>query len=217
MANRNSVTKKQTFLATLLLLFFCVTNNAQAALIEYQVSLWGPGMQAHGPEVCDNLNSYGTIIGDFNDGVLSNITGELSFITITAGYIASGLNQVENFVRGIFNNDAPEYFQGREVFIDMSRGASYEPAVVTETTIREWAWALFVAEEGEELHTIRKQNKTLAQLCPYGEKWCKAGVEFYGDYGKPIPDSPVPLPAAFYLFSIGMAGLLTFSRNRKSA
>lgn len=217
MTNRNSAASKQTFLAILLLLFLCVANNVQAALIEYQVSLWGPGMQAHGPEVCDNLNSYGTIIGDFNDGVLSDITGELSFITITAGYIASGLNQVENFVRGIFNDDAPEYFQGREVFIDMSRGASYEPAVVTETTIREWAWALFVADEGEELHTIRKQNKTLAQLCPYGEKWCKAGVEFYGDYGKPIPDSPVPLPAAFYLFSIGMAGLLTFSRNRKSA
>ena len=208
---------KKYCLAISLLLISCAISNARASLIEYQVSLWGPGMQAHGPEVCDNLNSYGTIIGEYNNGVLTNITGELSFITITAGYIANGLNQVENFVRGIFNDDAPEYFQGKEVFIDMSRGASYEPAIVTETTIREWAWALFVAEQGEDLRTIRRQDKTLAQLCPYGEKWCKAGVEFFGDYGKRIPDSPVPLPAAFYLFAIGLAGLFTFSRQQHKA
>lgn len=207
---------KNLILAIPLLLLFCFSSHAHASLIEYQVSLWGPGMQAHGPYVCDNLNSYGTIIGEYDNGVLTNISGQLSFITITAGYIASGLNQVENFVRGIFNDDAPEFFQGKEVFIDMSRGASYEPAIVTETTIREWAWALFVAEEGEDLRTIRRQNKTLAQLCPYGEKWCKAGVEFFGDYGKRVPDSPVPLPAAFYLFAAGLAGLLTVSRNRKS-
>jgi len=125
------------------------------------------------------------------------------------GYIASGLGQVDNFVRGVFNDDAPDYFKDKEVFLDMSRGASYEPAVVTESIIREWAWALFVFDDGE-YHTIRKQNKTLAQLCPYGENWCKAGVEFFGDYG-----SPVPLPAAFYLFSAGLAGLITFGRNRK--
>ena len=215
MPNKTSIKLKLSLAA--LVLCISAFNTAHASLIEYQVSLWGPGMQAHGPEVCDNLNSYGTIIGEYNDGVLTNITGELSFITITAGYIASGLNQVENFVRGIFNDSAPEYFQGKEVFIDMSRGASYEPAVVTETTIREWAWGLFVAEQGEDLRTIRRQDKTLAQLCPPGKKWCKAGVEFFGDYGKRIPDTPVPLPAAFYLFSIGLAALLTFSRNRKSA
>ena len=105
------------------------------------------------------------------------------------------------------NRDLPDFTQLQD----------YEPAVVTETTIREWAWALFVAEQGEDLRTIRRQDKTLAQLCPKGKKWCKAGVEFFGDYGKRIPDSPVPLPAAFYLFAIGLAGLFTFSRQRKAA
>ena len=217
MSNRAAALLKIYLPVIALLISVFAFNNAHASLIEYKVKLWGPGMQAHGPEVCDNLNSYGTIIGEYDNGVLTDITGELSFITITAGYIASGLNQVNNFVRGIFNDNAHEYFQGKEVFIDMSRGASYEPAIVTETTIREWAWALFVAEEGEDLHTIRRQDKTLAQLCRHGEKWCKAGVEFFGDYGKRIPDTPVPLPAAFYLFVIGLAGLLTFSRQRNTA
>ena len=216
MSNKFIVNSRNYSIATLLLVLLCTTNSVHASLIEYKVSLWGPGMQAHGPEVCDNLNSYGTIVGEYDDGVLSNITGQLSFITITAGYIASGLNQVENFVRGIFNDSAPEFFQGKEVFIDMSRGASYEPAVVTETTIREWAWALFLTDEGEDWRTIRRQDKTLAQLCRHGEKWCKAGVEFFGDHGKRIPDTPIPLPAAFYLFLAGFAGLLGFGRIQKS-
>ena len=217
MSKQTVVLFKNYLAAIALLLSIIAFSSAHASLIEYKVNLWGPGMQAHGPEACDNLNSVGTVIGEYNDGELTILSGELSFITITSGIIAHGLNKINNHVRGIFNDEAPEYFQGKEIVIDMSRGASYEPAVVTETKIREWAWALFVAEEGEDLRTVRKQNKTLAQLCPHGEYWCKAGVEFFGDHGKRIPDTPVPLPAAFYLFSIGLASLVAFQRKRNTA
>ena len=86
-------------------------------------------------------------------------------------------------------------------FLDLSRGAEYEKTIVTESIIREWAWALFVFDDSAEFEsdearkdrhhsnyrTIRKQSKTFKQLCRYYGNCEKAGGEFFGDYGKRIP------------------------------
>ena len=213
---------------SLLSVFVLLGNTSFASIIEYEVDIFGPGFKAKGPEVFMDLQSWGTITGKFNDGVLSDITGETTFITITEGYIASGLNQFDNYVFGTFNDYAPEFFRGKGVFLDLSRGAEYEETIVTESIIREWAWALYVFDDNFEneaerkdrnsdnYRTIRRQNKTFHELCSYIED-CKAGGEFFANNGKRIPDTPIPLPAAFYLFSAGLTGLIAFSRKRKSA
>ena len=106
------ISARHYLFASLLLVLLFFSNSTFASLIEYQVDLFGPGFKAKGPEVYANLESKGTIIGKFNDGVLSDITGETSLITITDGYIASGLGQFDNFIFGTFKDtdDVPEFF-----------------------------------------------------------------------------------------------------------
>ena len=227
----NSV--KHYLFTPVLLLSLLTSSNAFASLIEYQVDLFGPGFKAKGPEVYANLESWGTITGKYNDGELSDITGETSLINITDGYIKSGLGQFDNFIFGTFKDTeaVPEFFRNKDIFLDLSRGAEYEETIVTESIIREWAWALFVFDDSVEFEseearkdrnhhayrTIRKQNKTFHDLCGYYFGNCKAGGEFFGDHGKRIPDTPIPIPAAFYLFAAGLVGLISFGRNKKSA
>ena len=228
---KNSIKCAKRYVAiSLLPILLLASNNAFSSLIEYQVDLFGPGYHAKYP-IRANLESWGTITGKFNDGVLSNITGETTFITITEGYIASGYGQYDNYIFGTFNDNAPDFFKGKDVFLDLSRGAEYAETIVTESIIREWAWALFVLDDNAEFEdedakkdrhhsnyrTIRKQYKTFNELCSYYGSCDKAGGEFFGNYGKRIPDTPVPLPAAFYLFMAGLVSLVTFSRNKKLA
>lgn len=233
MLNNYLSSARHYLFAPLLLLLLLISNNASASLIEYQVDLFGPGFKAKHP-VYANLESQGTIIGKFNNGVLTDITGETSLITITDGYIASGYYEFDNFIFGTFKDteDVPEFFRNKDIFLDLSRGAEYEETIVTESIIREWAWALFVFDDNIEFEseearkdrnhpayrTIRKQKKTFQELCSYYYGNCsKAGGEFFGDYGKRIPDTPIPLPAAFYLFAAGLVGLIRFTRRKKEA
>ncbi len=213
---------------------FCVAaygNNAFAALIEYKANLFGPGMQVH---YCIDLDSRGTLLGDYNQeqGTLSNISGALEFVTITEGFIQRGYNNVKNYVLGTFNNNVPEILRGMNIFVDLSRGADYERTKVSDTKIREWGWALFydpneydnaddLFANKDKLRTIVNPYKTFGELCPKyaGENtsgyngWCSAGVELFADHGTP---APVPLPAAFYLLSAGLIGLVSFSKKRNS-
>ena len=232
MLNNYFISARHFLFAPFLLLALLTSSSAFASLIEYQVDLFGPGFKAKWP-VHANLESQGTITGKFIDGVLSDITGETSLITITDGYIASGLGQFDNFIFGTFKDteDVPEFFRNKDIFLDLSRGAEYEETIVTESIIREWAWALFVFDDSIEFEndearkdrnhpayrTIRKQKKTFKELCKFYYGDCSnAGGEFFGDYGKRIPDTPVPLPAAFYLFAAGLLGLISFGRSKKA-
>lgn len=225
---KNYIECAKRFLAICLLpMLLFAGNSAFASLIEYKVDLFGPGFHAKYPTYA-NLESWGKITGKYNDGVLSGITGTTTYIDITEGYIASGYNQYDNYIFGKFNDDAPASFKGKDVFLDLSRGADYEETIVTESIIREWAWALFVFDDDAEwenedakkdrhhsnYHTIRKQYKTFDETCSYYGSCNKAGGEFFGHYGKRIPDTPVPLPAAFYFFAAGLVSLVTFSRNK---
>ena len=213
---------------------FCLFagNNAFSSVIEYKADLFGPGMQVHN---CIDLDSKGTIFGDFNEdnGTLSNISGELTFVNIIDGFIKRGFNNVKNYVIGSFKENAPDFLQGMNIFVDLSRGAEYEKTIVNKRKVREWGWALFYdpteySDDVEELFanrdnlkTLRNPHKTFAELCPkYANGnsagyhgWCSAGVEFFADKGKEVP-APVPLPAAFYLLSAGLIGLVSFSRKR---
>ena len=211
-----------------LALSLLISNSANSAVIEYQANLFGPGMQVHN---CIDLDSTGSLFGDYDDnaGTLSNIHGELTFVTITEGFIKRGLNNVKNYVLGTFNDNAPSFLRDMNIFVDLSRGADYQPTILTDTTIREWGWMLFYdpteyssADElfanKDDLKTLRKPHKTFGELCPKYQGsdtsgyngWCSAGGELYGDYGTP---APVPLPAAFYLLSTGLIGLVSFSRS----
>ena len=207
-------------------------NQASAAIIEYKANLFGPGMSVYN---CIDLDSKGSLFGEYNEseGSLSNINGVLDFVTITEGFIKKGFNNFKNYVLGSFNDNAPEYLRDKNIFVDLSRGAKYEETKVTDTKIREWGWALFYdpteytsAEElfanRDNLKTLVKPYKTFGQLCPKyaGDNtggyhgWCSAGVELFGDYGKP---APVPVPAAFYLLATGLIALVSFTRKRNIA
>ncbi len=236
MLGNHSKTIRHYLVLPALLVLLGIGTSANATLIEYKLDLWGPGYHAKYPISAD-LQSAGTLTGDFNNGVLTDIAGETPLITITEGYIASGKHQYDNYAYGTFktNEYVPEFFQGKGIFLDLARGAEYIAAVVTETTIREWAWVLYIFDEvftnqesvddvkarkyafSEHAKTVRKQKKTFKQLCYYYGSCDKAGGEFYGDHGKPVPDTPIPIPAAFYLFTAGIAGLITVSRKRNSA
>lgn len=219
-----------------LLAFFLVANQASAAMFEYKARLFGEGMQVHN---CINLDSRGSIFGDYDEtaGTLSNIQGELKFVTITDGFIESGLNKVENYVLGTFNDNAPEYFRNKNIFVDLSRGASYETTIVNDRKVREWGWALFFDPEDysnsndlvadlfrdkDSLKTVFDPEKTFAELCPeyangnsagsFGS--CSAGVEFFTNKGTA---AAVPVPAAFYLLATGVIGLASFSRKRHTS
>lgn len=214
-----------------LALFLLVSSNAFSAVIEYQANLFGPGLQVHN---CIDLDSTGSLFGDYDDnaGTLRDIHGELTFVTITEGFIQRGLNNVKNYVLGAFNENAPSFLRDMNIFVDLSRGADYKPTVLTDTTIREWGWMLFYdpneyssADElfahKDDLRTLRNPYKTFGELCSNYQGsdtsgyngWCSAGGELYGDYGTP---APVPLPAAFYLLSAGLIGLVSFSKKRSN-
>jgi len=124
------------------------------------------------------------------------------------------------------------FLPGMNIFVDLSRGADYAETVVTDNKIREWGWALYYDPEEytsaddlfanrDQLKTLVSPYKTFGELCPdYDGRnssgshgWCKAAVELYGDYGTP---APVPLPAAFYLLSAGLIGLVSFSRKHNT-
>ena len=229
MLGKHSKTASHYLALPLLLILLCIGTNAQAVLIEYKLNLFGPGFIAKYPVSAD-LQSRGTLVGEFHDGVLSNLSGETPLITITEGYIASGYGQYDNYAYGYFKdtNEVPEFFRDKGIFLDLARGADYEKTIVTENIIREWAWALYIYDENfvneeqdlkarkdkfsNHSKTIRKQNKTFEKLCYYYGYCDKAGGEFFGDKG-----TVVPLPAAFYLFFAGIAGLITFSRSRSHA
>ena len=123
------------------------------------------------------------------------------------------------------------FFRNKDIFLDLSRGAEYEETIVTESIIREWAWALFVFDDSIEFEndearkdrnhpayrTIRKQNKTFQELCGYYYGSLQSGWRvFLVTTEKRIPDTPVPLPAAFYLFAAGLLGLISFGRSKKT-
>ncbi len=224
------VSLKQLLMAGLLSLMM-LGNGAFAALVEYKANLFGPGLQVHN---CIDLDSKGSLFGDYHQdqGTLSNISGALKFVTITEGFIKRGYNNVKNYVLGTFNDNVPEVLRGMNIFVDLSRGAEYAETKITETKIREWGWALFydpseyaTAEElfanRDQLRTIVNPYKTFGELCPkYAggnssgyHGWCSAGVELYGNHGTP---APVPLPAAFYLLSAGIIGLVSFSKKRNN-
>ncbi len=221
---------KQIFTAGLLFLMVS-GNSAFAALVEYKANLFGPGLHVHN---CMDLDSRGSLFGDYSEdeGTLSNVSGVLKHVTITDGFIKRGYNNVKNYVLGTFNDNVPRVLRGMNIFVDLSRGADYAETKVTNSKIREWGWALFydpneytTAEElftnKDSLRTIVNPYKTFGELCPkYAggnsssyNGWCSAGVELYADYGTP---APVPLPAAFYLLSAGMIGLVSFSKKRHS-
>ena len=221
---------RQMLTASLLLLVVS-GNSAFAALVEYKANLFGPGLQVHN---CINLDSKGSLFGDYSEqqGTLSNINGALTFVTITEGFIKRGYNNVKNYVLGTFNDNVPSVLRGMNIFVDLSRGAEYAETKVDVRKIREWGWALFydpreysTAEElfanRDKLRTIVNPYKTFGELCPkYSggnssgyNGWCSAGVELYGDHGTP---APVPLPAAFYLLSAGLIGLVSFSKKRNN-
>lgn len=225
-------TAKKLFTATALLSVLIFASQASAAMIEYKADLFGQGMQVHN---CIDLDSRGTVIGDYDEteGTLSNIQGVLKFVTITEGFIKRGFNNVKNYVLGTFNDNAPEYFRDMNIFVDLSRGASYEETVVTHRRVREWGWALFydpndytnadeLFADRDNLRTVFNPNKTFAELCPQyangnsagDHGWCKAGVEFFASKGTP---APVPVPAAFYLLATGIIGLVSFSRKRTAS
>jgi hypothetical protein len=230
LGKHTKVSLKQMLTAGLLLLAVS-GNSAFAALVEYKANLFGPGMQVHN---CIDLDSKGSLFGDYDEsqGALSNIHGALKFVTITEGFIKRGYNNVKNYVLGTFNDNVPSVLRGMNIFVDLSRGAEYAETKVTDRKIREWGWALFydpneysTAEElfanRDHLRTIVNPYKTFGELCPkYAggntagyHGWCSAGVELYGDYGTP---APVPLPAAFYLLSAGLIGLVSFSKKRNN-
>jgi hypothetical protein len=213
---------------SMLALFLFVSNNAFSAVIEYKANLFGPGMQVH---YCIDLDSKGSLFGDYDEqqGTLSNISGSLDYVTITEGFIKRGYNNVKNYVLGTFNDNVPDILRGMNIFVDLSRGADYAETKVTDTKVREWGWALYydpddysTAEDlfadRDNLRTIVNPYKTFGELCPKysGENssgyngWCSAGMELYGDHGTP---APVPLPAAFYLLSAGIIGLVSFSKK----
>ena len=159
-----------------LVLSLLVSNSANSAVIEYQANLFGPGLQVHN---CIDLDSTGSLFGNYDDnaGTLSSIHGELTFVTITEGFIKRGLNNVKNYVLGTFNDNAPSFLRDMNIFVDLSRGADYQPTVLTDTTIREWGWMLFYdpteyssADElfanKDDLRTLRNPYKTFSELCP---------------------------------------------------
>ena len=219
-------------------LLMVLGNSVFAAMFEYKAKLFGPGMDFHN---CVNLDSRGSILGDYDEsaGTLSNINGALKFVTITAGFIKSGLGNLKNYVLGTFNDNAPEELRDKNIFVDLSRGADYEETIVTDERVREWGWALFydptdysqfttpetlseaLFADRDNLRTIFNPNKTFGQLCPKYKGsngsgyhgWCSAGVEFFANKGTP---APVPLPAAFYLLSAGLIGLVSFTRKRSA-
>tara|TARA_R110002049_G_scaffold182041_2_gene349620 strand:+ start:45680 stop:46378 length:699 start_codon:yes stop_codon:yes gene_type:complete len=224
----SKVSLKRTLIAGLLLIVVS-GNSVFAALVEYKANLFGPGMQVHN---CIDLDSKGSLFGDYSEeqGTLSNISGALKFVTITEGFIKRGYNNVKNYVVGTFNDNVPAVLRGMNIFVDLSRGADYAETKVTNTRIREWGWALFydpleyataddLFANRDQLRTVANPYKTFGELCPkYAggnssgyHGWCSAGVELYGDYGTP---APVPLPAAFYLLSAGIIGLVSFSKKR---
>ncbi len=219
------------------LVAFCllVGNNAFSSVIEYKADLFGPGMQVHN---CIDLDSRGTIFGDFNesDGSLENVRGELKFVNILDGVIKRGFGNVKNYVIGSFKENAPDFLHGMNIFVDLSRGADYERTIVNTRKVREWGWALLynpkdysddvdkLFDDRDILKTLRNPYKTFEQLCPKyangnsagNHGWCSAGVEFFANKGKETP-APVPLPAAFYLLSAGLIGLVSFSKKRNNS
>ena len=239
MLNFHVEISRKALLIIIMLAYIGLGNNSFAAMINYHANLFGPGMNVYN---CINLDSSGSILADYNQeaGSVSNISGELSFVTITQGFIKKGYNNIKNYVLGSFNDNeyVPEFLRDKNIFVDLSRGAEYEETIVTENKIREWGWALYYDPDDysqytdptslsealfanrDNLKTLRKPNKTFAQLCPkYAggnsagyHGWCSAGVEFFADYGTP---APVPLPAAFYMLSAGLIGLVSFSKKRK--
>ena len=239
-AYTKSSLKHSLLLSTLLLLLF--GNSAFAALFEYKADLFGPGMNFHN---CVHLDSRGTILADYDatERSVSNIRGELDFVTITAGFIQHGFNNIRNFVLGTFNDNAPPDLRDKNIFVDLSRGADYERTIVNDRRIREWGWALFydpadyeefvtvetlseaLFADRDDLRTIFNPYKTFGELCPQyagsnssgANGWCSAGVEFFANKGKPVPAPPVPLPAAFYFMSAGLIGLFSVTRKRSKA
>ncbi len=239
MFNIHTAAPKKSLLIFMALALASLSNNSFAAMINYHASLFGPGMNVH---YCIDLDSSGSILADYDEsaGTVSNISGELSFVTITQGFIKKGYNNIKNYVLGSFNDNeyVPEFLRDKNIFVDLSRGAEYEETKVTDKKIREWGWALYYDPDDysqytdstslsealfanrDNLKTLRNPYKTFAQLCPkYAggnsagyHGWCGAGVEFFGDYGTP---APVPLPAAFYMLSAGLIGLISFSKKRK--
>lgn len=215
------------------LAFLCalfLSSQVSAAMVEYKADLFGPGMKVH---YCIDLDSQGSILGGYNEtqGTLSNIQGDLDFVTITEGFIKRGYNNVKNYVLGTFNEYAPEFLRDKNIFVDLSRGAKYAETKVTDSKVREWGWALYydpteyqTAEQlfadRDNLKTVVNPYKTFGELCPEyagsntggSHGWCSAGVEFFADQGKP---APVPVPAAFYLLATGIIGLVSFSRRQK--
>ena len=90
MLNYHFELSKKTLSIILVLAFIGLGNNAFAAMINYHASLFGPGMNVHN---CIDLDSSGSILADYDQsaGSVSNISGELSFVTITQGFIKKRL------------------------------------------------------------------------------------------------------------------------------
>jgi len=93
--------------------FLLMSNNTYAAMVEYQANLFGPGMNVH---YCVDLDSSGILLGDYNEseGTLSNISGALTYVAITEGFIKKGFNNVKNYVLGTFNDNVPGVLAGYE-------------------------------------------------------------------------------------------------------
>ena len=112
------VRKASSLLFATLVMSCLIGSNAVASIIEYKVDLFGPGFIAKWPYVRANLESQGTIRGKFEDGTLSDITGETSLLTITDGYIESGYHKFDNYIFATFkdNDFVPDFFKNKDVF-----------------------------------------------------------------------------------------------------